>query len=166
MRQTANALSQWSVWPPALAVVVLLVLGGWAVQRWLGQPWSWVYLLCLPLPGWWLLPRFAYRLWVAEGALYWRWGQGHLGRTGSLPLDQIASAEVLPLPDQPRRPYRTLAEGEVHGGSFNPGFNRGIKVVSTSGEVRWFGLPKPDEFAAALKAARPAESSASTQEQP
>ncbi len=149
-------LKQWLIWPPALAVLIVWTIGMWLLRSMMPAD---AILVAYVIVGvglvWWLLPRLACKIWHAGDALHWRWGQLHNGVNGKLPLVEIVSVEVLPLPDKPTQPIRRLNRIEIHGGNFTPALNRGVKISCRDGRTIWFGLPQPDKFATALRAALP-----------
>ncbi|GAB3263421.1 hypothetical protein [Chitinimonas naiadis] len=150
--QTDRDLRQWVIWPPAMAALIGLILGGYLVRAvFIATAWQLAYALLALFVVWCLLPRFAFKLWREGDALCWRWGQLHRGPLHSLPLADIAVVEVGTLPDKPALPFRTLAGMEVHGGNFTPSLNRGVKLTTRDGRVIWLGLPQPEKFATALQ---------------
>lgn len=147
-------LKQWVIWPPAMALMLALVLGLYLFGTAALPRWSvWLYAAVMLGVMWWLLPRFAFKLWREGDALCWQWGQLHQGPLQRVALVDIAAVEVGELPDKPTRPMRKLGQAELHGGNFTPALNRGVKLSLRDGRMLWFGLPQPDKFAAALQKA-------------
>lgn len=146
-------LFQWSIWPPAMAGLIApsLLYGALVV---LGVPPGarLVYAaLALAFIVAWVLPRLGYVLWCDGAALCFRWGLLRHGETVRIPLADIDSVALAPMPDQPKRPWREHEGVEAHGGNFTPTLNQGLWITLRNGRRIALGLPEPKRFATALR---------------
>jgi hypothetical protein len=145
-------LRQWSIWSPAMAGTLALGAAMGLLFAFVADiGWRLGASAVAAALWWWLIPRLGFTLWVEDGALCWRWGIVHHLGVQRLSLSDIATVEVITLPDLPQRPTRECDGITLHGGNFTPKLNRGVLITLKDGRRLCFGLPQPKRFADGLR---------------